>query len=131
MGKSLPGYVRPKYVLSEAQKEHKRAYSTERKVRIRTEAIEAYGGRCVCCGEVRTEFLQLDHHTELSGAEHRAMIREGWSKDPVMFRGGNGAGQNTYLWLRKNGYPPIVQVLCANCHFAMSMRKERKCPHAR
>jgi 5-methylcytosine-specific restriction endonuclease McrA len=35
--------------------------NTQRRKRIREEAISAYGGKCVCCGERRHEFLTFDH----------------------------------------------------------------------
>ena len=115
--------------LTAEQRARKAVYEAARKLRLRTEAVAAYGGKCACCGEDRLEFLQLDHHTSLTGSAHRAEVRRNWSQKATWAPGGSGAGQNTYAWLRRNGYPPIVQVLCANCNFAKSMDKERKCPH--
>jgi hypothetical protein len=68
---------------------------------IRDAAIAAYGGRCTCCGETRTLFLNIDHINE-DGAEHRRRI-------------GNG-GNHIARWLRAHGYPPGFQVLCWNCN---------------
>lgn len=79
------------------------------------ECILAYGGKCSCCGEQERKFLQLDH-IEGGGNEHRLTI------------GGNkGNVQATYRWLRREEFPPIMQVLCANCHQA---KARGGCPHA-
>jgi hypothetical protein len=81
---------------------------------LRQEAIEAYGGRCVCCGETWSEFLVIDH-VGGNGNGHRRLI------------GGTNlnAGEKTYRWLRQNGWPKGFQVLCSNCNMA----KERGgCP---
>lgn len=65
----------------------------------------AYGGKCVECGEADTEVLVLDHVND-DGHEHRKTV-------------GN---PQVFLDLKRRGYPPVVQVLCANDN----MRKERK-----
>lgn len=70
--------------------------------RVRSEAFQAYGTTCACCGDSRWYVLQLDHingggrkHIEESGTYYRMLAR-----------------------LRADGWPPIMQVLCANCHLA-------------
>lgn len=95
--------------------------------RLRAEALGRYGGKCACCGESQPAFLQLDHLND-DGNEHRKLIREPWTERPTWHAGGNGAGLNTYQWLRNHSWPPIMQVLCANCNFAKLMAGE--CPHA-
>ena len=45
--------------------------------------------------------LQLDH------------IEGGGNKD----RQAKGTGSTFYAWLKRNGYPPGYQVLCANCNY--------------
>jgi hypothetical protein len=79
-----------------------------------TQVILAYGGKCVCCGETELDFLQLDHINGYGG-KHRARV-------------GGGTG-GLLRDLIKQNFPPIMQVLCANCHIA----KTRKivCPHQR
>lgn len=57
------------------------------------------------CGEEDTDALVLDH-VEDDGADHRREL-------------GN---QRVYEQLKRDGFPPIVQVLCANDN----MRKERE-----
>lgn len=76
------------------------------------EAMEAYGGRCACCGESELVFLAIDH-IDNDGAEHR---RES----------GMGKGPRAYRWLRDREYPSGFQVLCHNCNYAKS---RGVCPH--
>jgi len=80
---------------------------------LRRSAIEAYGGKCACCGEAEEAFLQVDHIAG-GGNEHRRAI---------------GSSRQIYQWLKRNGYPAGFQLLCANCNMA----KERPdgCPHQR
>lgn len=76
--------------------------------RRRFEVIEAYGGKCACCGESNPEFLTIDH-IDGTGAEHRRQ----------MGKGKTFAGAEFYNWLRKQGYPKDnYQLLCMNCNFA-------------
>jgi hypothetical protein len=70
---------------------------TKRK-EIKAKVIEAYGGRCVCCGESEPAFLTLDH-TNNDGSEHRKkmsqtsiyreVIRDGFPKDKFQQRSWN------------------------------------------
>lgn len=70
----------------------------EQKLRV----LAAYGGRCVCCGEIEVGFLTIDHINN-DGKKHRQET--------------GGAGHSTYAWLVKNKFPRgIVQVLCWNCN---------------
>lgn len=71
--------------------------------------LAAYGGKCVCCGETEEAFLCIDHVND-DGAQHRMEI-----------------GQSIYKWIVQNGYPSIVQILCANCNMAKS--RPGGCPH--
>lgn len=90
----------------------------EKRKEDRASAIEAYGGKCSCCGESREPFLVIDH-VNGDGNNHRRSIQPNSNGRPV-------AGFLTYRWLRINGYPEGFQVLCANCNMA----KERgTCPH--
>jgi 5-methylcytosine-specific restriction endonuclease McrA len=74
---------------------------------LRLEMIKAYGGKCATCGEMDTEVLEFDHVNN-DGSIHRKEI--------------NAVGNQWYAWAKKNNYPSIFQVLCANCH----RRKHRK-----
>lgn len=77
----------------------------------KAEIIEAYGGRCSCCGEADPAFLSVDHVNN-DGAEHRREIGRG----------------SLYWWLRRNNYPPGFQILCFSCNFAKS-KNGGVCPH--
>jgi hypothetical protein len=81
---------------------------------LRREVLGAYGGpvpACNCCGETTEEFLSFDH-VEGGGAKHREET---------------GRGFAFLRWLRKNGYPPVVQILCHNCNLAKGFYGY--CPH--
>ena len=68
--------------------------------------------RCQCCGEREEKFLALDH------------INGEGPRHPVRRSGGN----SFYAWLKKQGFPPGLQVLCHNCNCAKG--RTRDCPHA-
>lgn len=80
--------------------------------RNKEQAYEAYGNQCACCGESEVLFLTLDH-VDNDGGEHRKQIR---STDRL------------YVWARKNGYPPNLQLLCWNCNLG-KYRNGGACPH--
>lgn len=88
--------------------------------RERSGVLDAYGRACTCCGESEEAFLVIDH-IDGGGNEHRRSMGSTPSK--------RRSGSRTYEWLRKRGYPPGYQTLCANCNMA----KERPggCPHRR
>lgn len=68
--------------------------------------------KCACCNDYHLEFLALDHKNG-GGNKHRKMIPH--------------TGSYIYLWVKRNNYPPLFQVLCHNCNFAKSAYKV--CPH--
>lgn len=88
------------------------SYNRKAYVKLKIEVINAYGGKCACCHETTFEFLTLDHINN-DGADHRRKV----------------GGYTRKVWsdLKKNGFPPIMQVLCANCHLAKTISGE--CPH--
>ena len=72
------------------------------------EIIDAYGNRCVCCGEDAFEFLSIDHING-DGAAHRQKVA-------------------VYDDLKKRGFPQDeYQLLCMNCNF--SKGQYGYCPH--
>ena len=85
----------------------------QRRYRImcKEETILEYGGRCVCCGEKRFEFLTIEHINQ-DGAEHRRKI---------------GGSRMMHSWLKKNNYPDGYTILCFNCNAASYYYG--KCPH--
>lgn len=76
--------------------------------------------QCACCGEKEIVFLQLDHIND-DGAEHRRQV----TKELGYFPTGTGMAN----WLKKNDWPPIMQVLCANCNWGKRLGKNGACPH--
>lgn len=89
-------------------------------VKTKRAAIEAYGGRCYCCGVDELNFLALDH-VNGDGAEHRRLLKEeGLCK---------GSGEHFYRYLRRFGWPnvPPLRVACHNCNSATTYG--RTCPH--
>jgi len=65
--------------------------------RRRLQAIENYGGKCVCCGEDNWAFLEFDHINN-DGNLHRETVK------------------NLVYWLIRNNYPDNIQLLCSNCN---------------
>lgn len=99
--------------LNAANKAAKECYK-----RLRKEVIAAYGGSCKCCGEDTFEFLVLDHvHND--GASHRKLLKIG--------RGAANRSSTILNWAKKNRFPDILQILCANCN--MAKQCSGKCPH--
>src|ERR1700694_1138748 len=105
--------------------EKRRAYMLEYKARnfnkllaykqdwdrtVKQEAMNAYGGSCVCCGESNLIFLTL-HHINNDGAEHRRKFAR--SRGGVYF----------YYWLKTQGWPEGYQTLCFNCNWARQFGK--------
>lgn len=82
----------------------------EYRKRVRLEAIQHYGGKCVCCGESHVEFLCFDHINN-NGAEHRKKMPD----------------RSIAPWLRRNNYPEGFRVLCHNCNMAIGIYGY--CPH--
>lgn len=85
---------------------------------LKLEMIAAYGGKCLCCGESRWEFLTIDHING-DGAQERKKSRED---------GRCGAGLPFYYVLKKQGWPQDrYQLLCMNCNAAHGFYGY--CPH--
>lgn len=67
-------------------------------LKVKLELIQAYGGKCNCCGEHMLEFLSLDHMIPGDGATHRKKFR---------------TSHKIYLHLKKLGFPKDgYRVLC-------------------
>ena len=83
---------------------------------LKTKVIDAYGGKCVCCGVDQWQFLTIDHTAD-DGADHREMLGDRRS----------ASGSTTYRWLREQGFPQKgFQLLCHNCNAA---KRHGVCPH--
>lgn len=98
--------------LTKDKRARRLAYHKACWVRLRTEILTAYGGKCKCCGESTYEFLAIDHINN-DGAEHRRKL----------------GSNSVYSWLKKNRYPEGFQILCHNCNVAKAFYGG--CPHRR
>lgn len=97
--------------------EKKRKRSREERRVMRLAALEYYSKGsmdCECCHENNIEFLTLDH-IDGGGGKHRKELKK------------KGIGSNFFIWLRKQGYPSGLRVLCMNCNFSLGNRGY--CPH--
>lgn len=93
----------------------KAALDTASRRRRKQKVIDAYGGKCACCGEHRFEFLSIDHING-GGKAHRATLRL--------------VGNEIYRWLESNGFPKDkYRLLCYNCN--LSHGYYGYCPHQR
>lgn len=89
------------------------AKTCDRIQRYKDMCYAKYGGyKCSCCGETTKQFLVLDHIND-DGAKHRKSLNR---------------NHIPYQWIIDNNYPPIFQVLCANCNMGKQMNGGR-CPH--
>lgn len=89
-------------------KQHHKQYS----IRIKKLVVEAYGGKCICCGETIQEFLSIDH------------INNNGKQDRLKY----GSGTSFYVRLKHKNFPKKeYQLLCMNCNFAKG--KFGGCPH--
>lgn len=90
-----------------------KAAQKRRRLRLRAEMIEAYGGECECCGEMAAEFMTIDH-LRGNGQAHRGSI--------------GGGGTHFLAVLKQQGWPKDgLRLLCMNCNWAT--RFGRTCPH--
>lgn len=105
-----------------SSREYSRAHADEisekRKKERRTlkqSVIDAYGGKCACCGINTHEFLTIDH-VNGDGAAHRK--ENGIS---------SGRSFKLYRLLTNQGFPPGFRVLCFNCNSSRGFYGY--CPH--
>ena len=83
-----------------------------RRMALKMEIIDSYGGKCECCDEKRIEFLTVEHKNG-DGKEHRSKV----GKTKVM--------QD----LKRRRYPKNegITILCLNCNW--STRLGKPCQH--
>ena len=99
-------------------------YCKAQRIRILQETVEAYGGKCSCCGETRILFLTIDHVNN-DGATERRGLGDGPSAKSKKGR----AGINFYRHLKKAGFPQDrYRLLCFNCNCGRA-RNDGVCPH--
>lgn len=82
---------------------------------IKQQALDFYGGKCICCGEKESVFLCFDH-IENNGNKMRRELPQ------------TNGGVGLHYWLKRNGYPKDFQILCFNCNVAKH-HNGGICPH--
>jgi hypothetical protein len=95
----------------EKNREKSLIYNREYRANLRKQIIDAYGGKCTCCGECRLPFLTIEHKNG-GGRKHRKESK---------------SGDKMYREIINNRFPDIYTILCMNCNFAS--RGGRICPH--
>lgn len=102
---SLRVYKENKSSISEAQ--------SRKRSQLRAEMLEAYGGKCSCCGESEPAFMTLDHING-GGKQHQ---REA------------GGTREILKQLKREGWPKDeYRILCYNCNCGRN-RNGGVCPH--
>lgn len=80
--------------------------------KLRQEVLEAYGRKCVCCGQSTEEFLGIDH-IKGGGTKHRRKLKR--------------YGSTFYRYLKKKSWPIGYRILCHNCNLSLGFYGY--CPH--
>lgn len=99
---------------SACQRNVKSRRQKQSRAALRSEVLQAYGGKCQCCGQDEEGFLSIEHmgHRGI-GNKHRREV--------------GGGGNRTYNDLKKRGFPKGYTVLCYSCNLAKNILGE--CPH--
>lgn len=98
--------------------------SKRRYAEIRDEFFQEYGGMCVCCKEMRGEFLTMDHGAgDVGPSKEIGTLKSG---KPLRVP---SRGTGEYYRLKKLGWPKNtgIRILCMNCNWAT--RGGKTCPH--
>ena len=90
----------------------RRKQSKEINRRLKLRVYEAYGNRCVCCGESNLGFLSIDHING-DGRAHRQEV---------------GGGVQLWRLIIKADFPDDFQLLCYNCNLGR-YHNGGPCPH--
>jgi hypothetical protein len=91
------------------------AYMAQYRKESKDAVFNSYGGYiCACCGETEKRFLSIDH-IDGGGNKHRKET-------------GMKSGNEFYIWLRLQNFPPGYQVLCYNCNLG-KRHNNNVCPH--
>jgi DNA repair exonuclease SbcCD ATPase subunit len=96
-----------------ANRDQENTVQRARHLKLRLAVLEAYGGKCACCGETHPHFLSIDH-------------KNGGGKKDRIAKGCRESGGNWYRYLLKD-HPDHVQILCHNCNMAKG--HYGVCPH--
>ena len=107
---TVGGCVRPHKAKGKCMYHLQKEYNRK----LKEETFVAYGGKCVCCGELHLEFLAIDH-IKGEGLKHRKEL-------------GGLHGIQFYAWLKRQGFPKDkYRLLCHNCNQALGLYGY--CPH--
>lgn len=90
-------------------KEERRRYLRKQYLKTKKTIIDAYGGKCECCGITKFAWLSIDHI------------------DNCRPEGKKKHGLNLYLWLKRNSFPEGFRILCLNCNLSIGFYGY--CPH--
>jgi len=88
--------------------------------KVKKEVISFYSQgsmQCNHCGFNNLDALCVDH-IENDGSE--------WRKKNSCSSRSNSSGQNTFELLKKLGFPPGMQILCANCNLIKEINRKRE-----
>lgn len=85
-----------------------------RRRNVKKEIIEAYGGKCACCGITIFEFLTIEHS---------------WNDGGKLRKEGAAIGTDYYMELKRLGFPKDrgLEILCMNCNWSKGIYGY--CPH--
>lgn len=113
-GKKSKKYRQKRKKALQVWRDENREYANKRDrvyiAELKREVFSHYGNVCACCGETEEVFLTLDHKWNDGKEDRRA------------------AGKtNFYRYVRQQGYPDTVQLMCWNCNLAK--RINGFCPH--
>ena len=100
--------------LTPEQRARHREAQARYRARLWDEAVAHYGGHCLLCAE--TEGLEF-HHPKGGGNLERNEIFHRRHASP--------GGWNYVLWLKKNGWPSTVVLLCRRHHDEMHPERAR------
>ena len=86
----------------------------KRRLRLRAEAIKAYGSECYCCGEDNPRLLTIDHVNN-DGHAMRKVSR--LHRDDI------------YKVVKREGYPTTYRLACYTCNLGRDKEPDKVCPH--
>lgn len=85
--------------------------------KVKREVVNAYGGKCTCCGEGDIHFLTIEHVTSEASKRHRYK------------NGKRISGTKLLRIIVSEGFPEDITILCHNCN--CSRGQYGGCPHQR
>lgn len=97
----------------QANKKRMYEYGAAYREKLKHETVEAYGGRCVLCGESDPIVLAIDH------------IHDDAVEDRIVNK--HNGGYKLYQFLKREGWPKgSYQLLCHNCNFRKEYYRRKR-----